>query len=186
MLRHRLECLYYRVESFDGARSPINAGATGENAEASSVNKLEHDALLPAALGISNLADEEFHIMDDPLCDVGKGGRGRNRGKRNDRKTKADLNSFEMIIVYQPDVTFVRAIEIYKVENRSKKVNAYFLFYEDSTEFQKFEASICWKNGAFDSLIKQKSLMTIPVDQVIVDMREFMSSLPNVLHMKGM
>ncbi|KAL2327789.1 hypothetical protein Fmac_021216 [Flemingia macrophylla] len=85
----------------------------------------------------------------------------------------------------------------------------------------KFEASIRRENGAFESLIRQKSMMMIPVDQwalfriefylsrfkyssklgnqksrwrkeadkemqVIVDMREFMSSLPNVLNQKGM
>ncbi|KAI3501545.1 hypothetical protein L1887_29416 [Cichorium endivia] len=127
------------------------------------------------------------------------------------------------IVVYHPDIAFVREIEIYKAENPSKKVKVYFLFYEDSTEVQKFEASIRRENGAFESLIRQKSMMMLPVDhvahglgpnctgetdspskqntvtrkaggqkeavkemQVIVDMREFMSSLPNVLHQKGM
>lgn len=229
--------------------------AAGENAEASSVNRLEHFALMAAASGISNHADEELHIGDDPPCDAGKGGRGRNRGKGRSRKTNEDLNISQIkvagnaakvgksrrsevenecfagssdsrdetnfvgnlwisasvgkgvlqkhskeagasgftctkslppvqfyalesdqhildvmkpsvIIVYQPDATFVREIEIYKAENPSKKVKVYFLFYEDSTEVQKFEASIRRENGAFESLIRQKSLMTIPVDQV--------------------
>lgn len=129
-----------------------------------------------------------------------------------------------VIIVYHPDTTFVREIEVYNAENPSRKLKVYFLFYEDSTEVQKFEASIRRENGAFESLIRQKSMMMIPVDlddhllglkdsyiepqasvsqnsitrkaggrreadkemQVIVDMREFMSSLPNVLHQKGM
>ncbi|KAK9927727.1 hypothetical protein M0R45_024896 [Rubus argutus] len=126
------------------------------------------------------------------------------------------------IIVYHPDMSFVREIEVHKAENPSKRLKVYFLFYDDSSEGQKFEASIRRENGAFESLIRQKSLMMIPVDQdgnclglnasqepevssqnsvtrkaggrrevekqvqVIVDMREFMSSLPNVLHQKGM
>lgn len=134
-----------------------------------------------------------------------------------------DILKPSTIIVYHPDMTFVREIEFYKAQNPSKKLKVYFLFYEDSTEVQKFEASIRRENGAFESLIRQKSLMLIPVDQdgrclglgssnepqslisqnsvtrkaggrkavekemqVIVDMREFMSSLPNVLHQKGM
>ncbi|XP_059444248.1 DNA repair endonuclease UVH1 isoform X2 [Corylus avellana] len=134
-----------------------------------------------------------------------------------------DILKPSVIIVYHPDMTFVREIEVYKAENPSKKLKVYFLFYEDSTEVQKFEASIRRENGAFESLIRQKSMMIIPVDQdgrclglnssvepqasssqnsitrkaggrkeiekemqVIVDMREFMSSLPNVLHQKGM
>ncbi|KAL8480361.1 hypothetical protein ACS0TY_027052 [Phlomoides rotata] len=128
-----------------------------------------------------------------------------------------------VIIVYHPDIAFVREIEIYKSENPSKRLRVYFLFYEDSTEVQKYEASVRRENGAFESLIRQKSLMMIPVGQdeqflgvnssldsqtvaaqnlitrkaggkkeaekqmqIIVDMREFMSSLPNVLHQKGM
>ncbi|KAK6947501.1 ERCC4 domain [Dillenia turbinata] len=134
-----------------------------------------------------------------------------------------DLMNPTVVIVYHADMTFVREIEIYKAENPSKKLKVYFLFYEDSTEVQKFEASIRRENGAFETLIRQKSLMMLPVDQdghglglnssvelqatssqnlvtrkaggrketekemqVIVDMREFMSSLPNVLHQKGM
>ncbi|XP_027914930.1 DNA repair endonuclease UVH1 [Vigna unguiculata] len=134
-----------------------------------------------------------------------------------------DILKPSIVIVYHPDMAFVREIEVYKAENSSKKLKVYFLFYEASTEVQKFEASIRRENGAFESLIRQKSMMMIPVDQgehslglnytlesdlntpqnsvtrkaggkkeadkemqVIVDMREFMSSLPNVLHQKGM
>lgn len=134
-----------------------------------------------------------------------------------------DILKPSIVIVYHPDMTFVREIEVYKAENPSKRLKVYFLFYEESTEVQKFEASIRRENGAFESLIRQKSMMMIPVDQsghclgsnsslesdlntpqnsvtrkaggrkeadkemqVIVDMREFMSSLPNVLHQKGM
>ncbi|ERN01076.1 hypothetical protein AMTR_s00002p00177430 [Amborella trichopoda] len=133
-----------------------------------------------------------------------------------------DVFKPSVIIVYHPDMTFVREIEVYKAENPTRNLKVYFLFYEESTEVQKFEASIRRENGAFESLIRQKSLMMIPVDQdgrvvpntpgepqslisqnaltrkaggrkaieketqVIVDVREFMSSLPNVLHQKGM
>lgn len=72
-----------------------------------------------------------------------------------------------VVIVYHPDMTFVREIEIYKAENPKRKLKVYFLFYEDSTEAQKFEASIHRENSAFESLIRQKSLMMIPVDQVL-------------------
>ncbi|XP_050227459.1 DNA repair endonuclease UVH1 isoform X2 [Mercurialis annua] len=76
-----------------------------------------------------------------------------------------DILKPSAIVVYHPDMTFVREIEVYKAENPSKKVKVYFLFYEDSTEVQKFEASIRRENGAFESLIRQKSMMMIPVDQ---------------------
>lgn len=134
-----------------------------------------------------------------------------------------DILKPSVIIVYHPDVAFVREIEIYKSENPSSKLKVYFLFYDESTEVQKFEASISRENAAFESLIRQKSMMMLPAYQegsflgfeppmepasttsqnsitrkaggrrtiekemqVIVDMREFMSNLPNVLHQKGM
>ncbi|KAL1830504.1 hypothetical protein ACET3Z_000155 [Daucus carota] len=134
-----------------------------------------------------------------------------------------DILEPSVIIVYHPDVAFVREIEIYKSENPSSKLRVYFLFYDDSTEVQKFEASNRREHSAFESLIRQKSMMMLPAYQegsfsgfdppiepasvasqnsitrkaggrkkiekemqVIVDMREFMSNLPNVLHQKGM
>lgn len=81
-------------------------------------------------------------------------------------KNILDMMKPSIIVVYHPDMTFVREIEIYKADNPSKKLRVYFLFYEDSTEVQKFEASIQRENRAFESLIRQKSLMVIPVDQV--------------------
>lgn len=78
-----------------------------------------------------------------------------------------DMWKPSVIIVYHPDITFVREIEIYKAENPSRKLKVYFLFYEDSTEVQKYESSIRRENEAFESLIRQKSLMMIPVDQVV-------------------
>lgn len=77
-----------------------------------------------------------------------------------------DILKPSVIIVYHPDVAFVREIEIYKSENPSSKLKVYFLFYDDSTEVQKFEASIRRENAAFESLIRQKSMMMMPAYQV--------------------
>ncbi|XP_058224569.1 DNA repair endonuclease UVH1 isoform X2 [Rhododendron vialii] len=276
----------------------------GQNAEASSISKLENDALLAAAAEVSKHNKKDTPVKDHPQPYVGNGGHAKGKGKGRKGKTSGsvslslnkddksgneaamndrtgmsasengvqrydtdpvvgdldnvilrkhhqgvdaasssnakqlppvhfyaiesdqdilDILKPSTVIVYHPDMAFVREIEIYKAENPTKRLKVYFLFYEDSTEVQKFEASIRRENGAFESLIRQKSLMMIPVDQdgrclgssssiepesmtsqnsltrkaggrkevekemqVIVDMREFMSSLPNVLHQKGM
>lgn len=81
-------------------------------------------------------------------------------------KSILDILQPSVIILYHPDIAFVREIEVYKSENPSKRLKVYFLFYEDSTEVQKFQASIRRENGAFESLIRQKSLMMVPVCQV--------------------
>lgn len=224
------------------------------NAEPTSVNKLEHDALFAAASEIRNQCRRDYIVEDEPQVLVDskrQKGRGKGQNKRGQRKNaqnsgnkvddannkvaasdKPEISSSEhkgqtadndsavtdgypenklkgareilrrhtqqpgssysnvkqippvyfyaqesdqpildilkpsVIIVYHPDMTFVREIEVYKAENPSKNLKVYFLFYEDSTEVQKFEASIHRENGAFESLIRQKSLMMIPVDQV--------------------
>lgn len=71
------------------------------------------------------------------------------------------------VVVYDPDMGFVREMEVYKAENPNRPLKVYFLFYEDSTECRKFEASIRRENSAFEGLIRQKASMMIPVDQVI-------------------
>lgn len=275
-----------------------------ENADASTVNKIEHDALLAAASGIRSTDNDEITAGENPQAHPqepkkgkGKGGNTKvpanvkspkvtpksgklevsgteNEVLKNDTSSVAggtrasllkkateskgvvgehssdvnepvsmnakrlppvhfyaleshedilDIVKPSIVVVYHPDMTFVREVEIFKAENPSKLLKVYFLFYEDSTEVQKFEASIRRENVAFESLIRQKSLMMIPANQdesysglavtggpealnvqnlitrkaggrkqlekemqVIVDMREFRSSLPNVLHLKGM
>ncbi|KAL5728439.1 DNA repair endonuclease uvh1 [Ranunculus cassubicifolius] len=249
-----------------------------ENADISSFNKFERDALLAAASEISKVLSNESEAKDNPQPPASNEGSGKEKGKgkgkglgqkkkgpanvKNSKKPSEtsgsdskvndtrpvgpqivnakpipqvhfyaleshqdilDIVKPSIVIVYHPDMTFVREVEIYKAENPSRLLKVYFLFYEDSTEVQKFEASIRRENGAFESLIRQKSHMMIPANQdepcsgpgtsngpdalnvqnsltrkaggrkqldkemqVIVDMREFMSSLPNVLHMKGM
>lgn len=219
----------------------------GQNAEASSISKLENDALLAAAAEVSKHKKKDTPVKDHPQPYVGNGGHAKGKGKGRKGETsgsvslsvnKDDKSGNEVamngktgmlasesgvqiyetdpvvgasdnvilrklyqgvdaasssnakqlppvhfyaidsdqdvldilkpsaVIVYHPDMAFVREIEIYKAENPTKRLKVYFLFYEDSTEVQKFEASICRENGAFESLIRQKSLMTIPVDQV--------------------
>ncbi len=71
------------------------------------------------------------------------------------------------VVVYDPDMSFVREMEVYKSENPGRRLKVYFLFYEDSTEGRKFEASIRRENSAFENLIRQKASMMIPVDQVL-------------------
>lgn len=273
-----------------------------ENADASSINKLEHDALLAAASEIRSIDTDEITVGEDPQVQAQEPQKGKRKG--GNKKVSANINGPKLtrksskldeagneneilkndtgsvagstsasllkgtteskgvlgqhqdvsepelmnakplppvhfyaleshedvldivkpsiVVVYHPDMTFVREVEIFKAENPLKLLKVYFLFYEDSTEVQKFEAGIRRENVAFESLIRQKSMMMIPTNQeeypglamtggpealnvqnlvtrkaggrkqlekelqVIVDMREFRSSLPNVLHMKGM
>lgn len=97
-------------------------------------------------------------------------------------KNILDILQPSVIILYHPNIAFVREIEVYKSENPSKRLKVYFLFYENSTEVQKFEASIRKENGAFESLIRQKSLMMVPVNQVFLEAHFYL--LPDLLSVK--
>ncbi|KAL7752655.1 DNA repair protein RAD16 [Sorochytrium milnesiophthora] len=142
------------------------------------------------------------------------------------------------IVIYDPNPTFVRQVEVlhsftregdmdhrltvrarqlYQATHPNVPVRAYFLTYKDSVEEQRYLGQIRKEKDAFEKIIRQKSVMAIPLDQdgrvpadpdllfnqalnsrvaggqqrelvmprVIVDMREFRSSLPSILHAGG-
>ncbi|KAF8925803.1 hypothetical protein BGZ58_000472 [Dissophora ornata] len=123
------------------------------------------------------------------------------------------------IIMYDPDPTFVRCIEVYKACNPGKQVRVYFTVYDNSVEEQLYLSSLRREKDAFTKLIRDKSTMVLPIgdiqqkqvqDQsllrnihtriagggktgedrplprIVVDSREFRSSLPSILHSQGM
>ncbi|KAI9307779.1 hypothetical protein BJ944DRAFT_261379 [Cunninghamella echinulata] len=119
------------------------------------------------------------------------------------------------IIMYDPDPSFIRRIEVYRASNPSLKVRVYFMVYDNSVEEQKYLSLIRKEKEAFEKLIREKSVMAIPIRQkktekddlfirtvssrygggqlkldntqtVIVDMREFRSSLPPIMYAEGL
>ncbi|KAI8925204.1 hypothetical protein BC831DRAFT_462186 [Entophlyctis helioformis] len=124
----------------------------------------------------------------------------------------------QWIIMYDPDVAFVRRVEVFKALNPHLHIKVYFLVYDNSVEEQRYLTSIRREKEAFERLINQKASMVIPIDQdgrvavdpeelfwrnadtrraggqravsavqpvVVVDTREFRSSLPSLVHAKG-
>ncbi|SAM07091.1 hypothetical protein [Absidia glauca] len=119
------------------------------------------------------------------------------------------------IIMYDPNPAFIRRVEVYRAMNPSLQVRVYFMVYDNSVEEQKYLSLIRKEKEAFEKLIREKSIMAIPIQQqrqsekeemlirkvssrygggelklattqtVIVDMREFRSSLPPILYSKG-
>ncbi|MBW0466646.1 hypothetical protein O181_006361 [Austropuccinia psidii MF-1] len=118
------------------------------------------------------------------------------------------------IVMYEPDVGFVRRVECYRMRNPQLHVKPYFLMYSDSVEEQKYLSSIRKEKESFERLIRQNSSMVIALEaevrpgeknegelastistrlaggqslqtampKVVVDVREFRSSLPSLLH----
>lgn len=118
------------------------------------------------------------------------------------------------IVMFEPNLDFVRRIEVYRSSNPGLAVRVYFLIYQLSSEEHKFLAAQRREKDAFERLIKERGSMLLPIfedrravsgseaaiktissrvaggrrevnkepSRVIVDMREFRSTLPSLLH----
>ena len=138
----------------------------------------------------------------------------------------------QYVVLYDADVAFIRAIEIYAAvtaQNKSIPVAVYFLVFEASAEEKNFKTALEREQNAFERLIHHKKTMPPPALQsmetqemqqamhhgavagtycdgsfplavdtrsgkkktqqrrdIAVDVREFRSALPNILHQGGM
>ena len=124
------------------------------------------------------------------------------------------------IIMYEPDTSFVRRVEVYRSSHNDRNVRVYFLYYGGSVEEQRYLSSVRREKDSFSKLIKEKSSMSVTMTldahgiedpqeaflrtintriagggrlaataqppRVVVDVREFRSSLPSLLHGRSM
>ncbi|KAK0733647.1 hypothetical protein B0T26DRAFT_631017 [Lasiosphaeria miniovina] len=124
------------------------------------------------------------------------------------------------IIMYEPDASFIRRVEVYRSSHNDRSVKVYFLYYGGSVEEQRYLSGVRREKDAFTRLIKERASMSIvmTVDahgiqdpqeaflrtvntriagggrlaataqppRVVVDVREFRSSLPSLLHGRSM
>ncbi|TFK38811.1 hypothetical protein BDQ12DRAFT_683398 [Crucibulum laeve] len=119
------------------------------------------------------------------------------------------------IIMFEPNIDFVRRIEVYRSAHPGMGVRVYHMVYGNSCEEHKYLAGIRKEKEAFEKLIKERGSMLMPLleetregagwddkiiktissrvaggrkelntepSTVIVDMREFGSTLPSLLH----
>ncbi|KAI9591455.1 hypothetical protein BDF19DRAFT_455072 [Syncephalis fuscata] len=115
------------------------------------------------------------------------------------------------IILYDPIPVLVRQVEIYQALYPEKAASVYFMLYENSVEEQRYLSDIRREKLAFEKLIHENSKTTASEEemfikvlnsrqggnnrrvvasevapQVVVDMREFRSTLPPILHEQGL
>ncbi|KAF7301049.1 ERCC4 domain-containing protein [Mycena indigotica] len=121
------------------------------------------------------------------------------------------------IVMYEPNMDFVRRIEVYRSSSPGLNVRVYHMIYGNSSEEHRYLAGVRKEKDAFQRLIKERGTMLLPIfedkadarsdaliktistriaggrrevraepAQVIVDMREFRSSLPSLLHAASM
>ncbi|KAJ7114960.1 hypothetical protein C8R44DRAFT_226027 [Mycena epipterygia] len=121
------------------------------------------------------------------------------------------------IVMYEPNMDFIRRIEVYRSSNPGLNVRVYHMLYGNSCEEHKYLAGIRKEKDSFQRLIKERGSMLLPIfeergdgrgdaiiktistriaggrrelskepSQIIVDMREFRSTLPSLLHASNM
>lgn len=123
------------------------------------------------------------------------------------------------IIMYEPNLAFIRRIETFQAINKTAPAKAFFMYYADSAEEQKHLADIRKEKDAFTRLIREKATLARHFElqeenqkfniqrnrvintriagganfrtehdelKIIVDVREFRSSLPNLIYRLGM
>ncbi|KAI0885964.1 DNA repair protein [Annulohypoxylon maeteangense] len=124
------------------------------------------------------------------------------------------------IVMYEPDASFIRRIEVYRSSHNDRNVRVYFMFYGGSVEEQRYLATVRREKDSFTKLIKERASMSVVMTvesqgvedpqeaflrtvntriagggrlaataeppRVVVDVREFRSSLPSLLHGRNM
>eukprot|EP01134_Creolimax_fragrantissima_P002151 CFRG2151T1 len=125
-------------------------------------------------------------------------------------KILADANP-RYIIMYDPDPAAIRQVEVFRSLRTGMSLRVYFLWYKESVEAQRYLTTIRQEKEAFEKLIYEKSRMAYSHEQdgkslnfkqddqmmgsstrkamrnkvqatVVVDVREFRSALPSMLH----
>ncbi|KAH8077748.1 hypothetical protein BXZ70DRAFT_695271 [Cristinia sonorae] len=117
------------------------------------------------------------------------------------------------IIMFEPNLEFVRRVEVFKKSNPGLGVRIYLLVYNYSCEEAKYLSGVRREKESFERLIKERGSMLMPImeqrrseqgesliktissriaggrkelntepSKVVVDIREFRSSLPSLLH----
>ncbi|ORX83961.1 hypothetical protein BCR32DRAFT_201319 [Anaeromyces robustus] len=82
-----------------------------------------------------------------------------------DYKLLEDINP-DYVIIYDPNLNFIRNLEIYCASLKKKKIpKVFMLIYDNSIEEQRYLSQIRREKYAFERLIREKSVMAIPIDQ---------------------
>ncbi|KAH8880168.1 MUS38-like protein [Thozetella sp. PMI_491] len=124
------------------------------------------------------------------------------------------------IVMYEPDASFIRRVEVYRSSHNDRNVRVYFLYYGGSVEEQRYLSVVRREKDAFAKLIKERAGMSVVLTdaahgiedpqeaflrtvntriagggrlaataqppRVVVDVREFNSSLPSLVHGRNM
>lgn len=67
----------------------------------------------------------------------------------------------KFVVIFDPDISFFRQLEVYKAENPGLPLRVYWLWYANSVEEKMYLAAVEKENRAFQSLIDQKEVFSL-------------------------
>jgi DNA excision repair protein ERCC-4 len=73
------------------------------------------------------------------------------------------------VIMYDPELGFVRRLEVFKAMNPSFPIKVYFLVYDNSIEERKYLQGIRREKEAFEKLILEKSVIRFKIYLMIIE-----------------
>ncbi|KZT51574.1 hypothetical protein CALCODRAFT_125678 [Calocera cornea HHB12733] len=151
--------------------------------------------------------DQDFGIIPDEQIVL-----VRPYGDDSDDMLLSELQP-RWIVMYEPDQSFIRRVEVYRSSHPGLAVRIYFMVYELTSEDYMYLSQQRREKDAFAKLIEERGSMLNPIlevptragsgdliktissriagggkvvnsepTRIIVDMREFRSSLPSLLH----
>lgn len=62
------------------------------------------------------------------------------------------------VIMYEPDASFIRRIEVYRSSHSDRSIRVYFMYYGGSVEEQRYLSAVRKEKDAFTRLIKEKGV----------------------------
>ena len=101
-----------------------------------------------------------------------------------------------IIILYDANITAIRQLEVFQARHPQPRLRVYFLVFGGSVEEQLYLTSLRQEKDAFEAMVNVKASLAagelvteIGTESakngvVLVDVREFRSELPNLLHQR--
>lgn len=117
-----------------------------------SVNDENDDGLFnePYIIGEQEISDQYEYFDRENQIIVAK-----YNNKTDNQFLQELMPSF--IIMYDPDLAFIRRVEVYQAIHKNDPAKTYFLYYNDSIEEQNYLTTIRKEKEAFTKLIREKS-----------------------------
>jgi DNA excision repair protein ERCC-4 len=62
------------------------------------------------------------------------------------------------IIMYEPDASFIRRVEVYRSSHNNRGVRVFFMYYGGSVEEQRYLSAVRREKDSFTKLINEKGV----------------------------